>query len=99
MEKKYIMQKTICAIFLIFVSVASVASAANHRPMDSLNKLSGPSKNLHFYSAVRPKVEKNNENKTTLEEDMKSSDQGHNKHPTINAEDKVIEFIVTDIGR
>jgi hypothetical protein len=93
------MQKTVCAIFLIFLSVMNIAFSANHIAMDYPRILHHSSTMFKFHSASRPKVDKNNKDKTTLEEDMKSLDQSHNKAPTINAEDRVIEFIVTDIGR
>lgn len=93
------MQKTVCAIFLIFLSVMNIALSANHIAMGHPKNLHHNSTTSQFYSATRPKVDKNNNDKTTIEEDMKSLDKAHNKPPTINAEDKVIEFIVTDIGR
>lgn len=93
------MRKTVCAIFLIFLSVVHIAFSANHISMDYPKTLHNSSTMSQFYSATRPKVDKSNNDKTTLEEDMKTSDKTHNKSPTINAEDKVIEFIVTDIGR
>ena len=93
------MQKTVCAIFLIFLSVMNIALSANHIPMDSPKILHHNSTIFKFHSATRPKVDKNNNDKTTLEEDMKSLDKAHNTPPAINAEDRVIEFIVTDIGR
>ncbi len=93
------MQKTVCAIFLIFLPVMNIALSANHIAMDYPKILYHNSTTTQFYSATRPKVEKNNKDKTTLEEDMKSLDKARNSPPAINAEDRVIEFIVTDIGR
>ena len=99
MRMKHIMQKTVCAIFLIFLSVMNIALSANHIAMDYPQILHHSSTVPKFYSATRPKVEKKDNDKTTLEEDMKSLDKAHNTPPAINAEDRVIEFIVTDIGR
>jgi len=99
-EIKYIMQKVTCLICLVLMSFLSISEAANRPTMPSFFKQSylyQPSP--IFYSATRPKVDRSKEDKTSVEEDMKAVDKGHSRAPISNPEDRVIEFIVSDIGR
>lgn len=93
------MQKLICFVFLAFMSLLQMSAAASQIAMPKFEQVYMGTNVPKFYSATRPKVEKNKADQTSVEDDMKSVEKGHGRMPISNPEDKVIEFIVTDIGR
>ncbi len=95
---KYIMQKAICFIFLTVMPFLQISEAANHPAMPNFKRIYDSPPLLKFHSATRPKVNKNKDDQTSVEEDMKSAEKDNARAPISNPEDKVIEFIVTDIG-
>lgn len=81
------------------MSFLNASEAANPSAMPNFKQIYDHPSSPRFHSASRPKVDKNKKNRTSVEEDMRLADEDHVRAPISNPEDRVIEFIVTDIGR